>query len=241
MKNLIAFLILTFFSGTMMGHNGPESRTSRVYAPSGLKLRVHPNTEGEILKIIPYGDKVIVMEEMLENERIEWMSGHWVKVQHEGAEGYLFGGFLSELPMPKEDFELTQDDLGITYPLLSWAEHNYDEIRTADTLLGEQIHKITQYMESGIRLTRRDTKYDFTVIMEIEDGSVEEAYNLVRSLLRTKAERTTFDNNSIFVPDLTGDIHRIKIHIDHPIEIRKMKDGRVKILVTSFHHGCDLF
>lgn len=241
MKNLIAFLTLIFLSGPAVGHNSPELGTMQVYAPSGLKLRIHPSTEGEVLKVIPYGDKVAVLDEMPQKERIEWMSGHWMKVEHEGSEGFIFGGFISELPLPKNDFELSQNDLDITYPLISWAEHNYDEIRAADTLLGDQIHKITQHLESGITLTRRDTKYDFTVIMEIEDGVMEDAYNLVRSMLRTTPEKISFDINSIFIPDLTGDIHRIKVQIDYPIEIRKMKDGSVKILVTSFHEGCDLF
>lgn len=241
MKNLIAFLTFVFFSGPMMGHNGPELGTMQVYAPSGLKLRIHPSTDGEVLKVIPYGDKVAILDEMPQKERIEWMSGHWMKVEHQGTEGFLFGGFISELPMPKNDFELSQNDLDITYPLISWAEHNYDEVRASDTLFGEHITKVTQYLESGLTLTRRDTKYDFTVILEIENGVMEDAYNLVRSMLRTTPERISFDNNSVFKPDISGEIHRINIQIDNPVEIRKMKNGTIKVLVTSFHQGCDLF
>ena len=241
MKNLIVFITLTFFSGSLLAHNLPTPVTSHVYAHSGLKLRIEPSTHAEVIKIIPYGDKVTVLETMEEQQRIEWMSGHWVKVNYDNVQGYIFGGFISDLPMPTMDFELTRNDLDVTYPLISWAEHNYDEIRQPDTLMTEGLYRMTQHMENGISLVRRDTKYDFTVILTLPDTELEEAYNLIKSILLTKPERISYDNNSIFVANNVGDIHRIKIQLEDPIELRKMKDGSVKVLVTSFHHGCDVF
>lgn len=242
MKNLIVFLTLTFFSGSLLSHNNPvPEKSNRVYAHSGLKLRIEPSTHSEVIKVIPYGDRVTVLETHDEQQRIEWMNGNWVKVAYDNTEGYIFGGFISDLPMPKMDFELTSDDLDVTYPLISWAEHNFDEIRQSDTLMVDGLHRLTQHMENGITLVRRDTKYDFTVILTLPETEIEEAYNLVKSILLTKPERVTFNNKSIFVANNVGDIHRIKVQVDDPIELRKMKDGSVKILVTSFHHGCDVF
>ncbi len=246
MRYIIALLTLALFSNLMMGNNCPDGECSspstfHVYAPSGLKLRVEPTTQSEVLTIVPYGDKVTLITMTDTAQQIEWMNGHWAKVNYDGIEGYLFGGFISDLPVPTYDFELTQDDLDVTYPLISWAEHNFDEVKRQDTLVTEGLYRITQHMEQGMTLTRRDTKYDFTVILEMPDTELEEAYNLVKSLLLTKPERVSFERESVFIPDNEGEIYRIKVNVNDPIQIRKMEDGSVKILVTSFHHGCDVF
>jgi len=80
MKNLIAFILITVFSGQLMSNNIPENKTAHVYAFSGLKLRIQPNMESEVLEIIPYGDKVQVLNNSGHSQRIEWMSGEWVEV-----------------------------------------------------------------------------------------------------------------------------------------------------------------
>ncbi len=240
MKNLILFLTLTLFGGHLFGKVEPENNTKYVYAYSGLKLRATPSAEGQVLKVIPYGEKVTVVASTEHKELIEWMSGHWVKVEHEGEEGYLFEGFISGLPIPVYNFEMTQNDLDLTYPLLAWAEHNFDEIKNSDTIQSEQLDKITQYLEHDIVLTRSDNPYDFKVTMELPDTRIEDAYNLLKSMLLTKPERHTFENKSVFLDNLEGDIHRIKVNLEYPVEIRQLKNGHSKIIVKSFHTGCDL-
>lgn len=242
MKNLIALILILTFSITLHGNNEPKSpETMHVYAYSGLKLRTQPTLQSEVIKVIPYGDKVTLVEKTGEQQVIEWMSGEWVKVNHSESEGYIFEGFISKLPIPNYKFEMSQNDLDLTYPLLAWAEYHYDEVRNSDTIESDEVIKVVQYLENDVKLTRRDTKYEFGVTMELADTKIEDAYNLAKSMLLTKAEKLSFANNSIFIHDNEGLMHRIKVNLDIPVEIRKLKNGNVKILVTSFHEGCDLF
>jgi len=241
MKNLIAFLILTVSSNFLMADIEPTLSTKYIYAYSGLKLRATPGSDGQVLKVIPYGDKVTILENSEKEDLIEWMSGHWVLVSHDGTEGYLFEGFISDMPIPEYKFEMTQNDLDLTYPLLAWAEYHFDETRTSDTLLTDNLDRITQYLENGIIVSRRDNPYDFKVTMELPETKLEEAYNLVKSMLLTEAERYTFENKSIFIDNLDGDIHRIKVNLEKPLEIRTLANGNTKIIVTAFHTGCDVF
>ena len=74
--------------------------TLTVFATSGLKLRATPASESFVLDIVDYGSEVKVLELDTSNAAfsIEWATGNWVKVEFEGTEGYLFNGFMSNLP-----------------------------------------------------------------------------------------------------------------------------------------------
>jgi len=246
MKNLIAFLLIGLFSTQMMAHNlsnnnNPTPSAKYVYAYSGLKLRAQPANDGQVLKVIPYGEKVTIIEESENSATIEWLSGKWVKVQHDGTEGFLFEGFISELPIPQYTFEMTQNDLDLTYPILAWTEHHYDETRSPDTIQHKTLDKITQHLEGGIRLTRKDTPHDFKVILELPTTTIGDAYNLIKAMLLTQPERITFENKSIFIDNLEGEIHRIKVNVDYPVELRQLENGNTRIIVTAYHQGCDIF
>ncbi len=244
MKNLIAFLLLTIFAEPMMAttiNTEPATSTKYVYAFSGLKLRAQPKSDGQVLKVIPYGDKVIILEESENSATIEWLSGKWVKVIHEGEEGYLFEGFISELPIPNYKFEMTQSDLDLTYPILAWAEYHYAEVKTPDTIQNETLDQVIQHLEHGITLKRRDTPHDFKVVLELPETDIGAAYNLVKSMLMTQPERVTFENKSLFIDNLKGKIHRIKVNVENPVELRQMEDGSTKIIVTAYHQGCDIY
>jgi len=239
MKNLVLIPILLLMSLSVKATE-PILEQKYVYAHSGLKLRAQPNLSSKILKVIPYGDKVSVQKLLDDSLRIEWMSGSWVEVMHEGEVGYVFDGFISDLPLPKWEFELTQNDLDLTYPVISWAEHNYDEVKRPDTFSNDEMNKVTQFLEQKIRLSRKDNLYEFTVALDLPDRKIEDVYLLLKSMLKTQAERILYANNSLFVDNNDGEIHRIKINLDNPVEIRKL-DDKVKVIIRSFHSGCDVF
>jgi len=241
MKNLMVLMMITLFAGLTMAEVDPQLNTKYVYAYSGLKLRSQPNLEGQILKVIPYGHKVTILETVEKTDRIEWMTGQWVKVSHDNMEGYLFEGFISELPIPEYKFEMTQNDLDLSYPLIAWAEYHFDEVHKTDTIQNEHLDKITQHLENGITLTRRDNPYDFRVELDLPDTKIGDAYNLLKSMLLTQPERLTLENNSVFIDNVEGDIHRIKINLENPVELRLLSNGHTKITVSSFHQGCDIF
>jgi len=201
MKNLICILIISFSSITSQAFNTepiiPEPILSNVTAFSGLKIRTAPGLESQVLKIIPFGESVEIVESNITSSTIEWMEGHWTKIKHDDVEGYVFDGFLSSLPIPSFNFELSQNDMDLTYPMIGWAEFNFDEVRKPDTINRGDFDKITQYMEHGIILTREDSNYSFNTSITIPNISIAEGYNILKSMLlslfisKTKKEKLT--------------------------------------------------
>jgi len=218
----------------------PEPISSNVTAFSGLKIRTAPGLKSQILKIIPFGESVNIIESDVSPSVIEWMEGHWTKVEYKGIEGYVFDGFLSELPIPRWNFELSQSDMDLTYPMLAWAENNFDQIREPDTLNRGNHDKIIQYMEHGIVLSREDSDYSFNTSIELPETTMSEAYNIMKSMLLSRAERALYDKSAIYIKDKEGNIKTIKINTDFPLMINKLKNGNIKISVSAFHTGCGL-
>jgi hypothetical protein len=168
------------------------------------------------------------------------MEGNWTKVSYQNIEGYVFDGYLTSLPVPTEDFELTQNDLDLAYPLLAWAEHNFDYVLEPDTIERADKIKLIQYLENDIVLSREENDYAFKSELELTNVRLGDAYNIVKSMLLTKREREVFEENSVFISNRQGEVDRIKINLSSPVEIKKIGSNRVKITVISFHEGCGL-
>jgi len=71
-------------------------------AVSGLRIRVKPTVvKSKIVGLIPYGEKIILLEEVGEDVKIAKKIGKWTKVNWKSITGYTFGGFLSTKPPKK--------------------------------------------------------------------------------------------------------------------------------------------
>ena len=239
MKNLICILIISLTALSLSATKTPETNTKNVAAFSGLKLRVGPGLDQPVLSVIPYGEQVEIIQNTEESISVEWLEGTWIKVRYGNEEGYVFDGFVTDFPIPYYDFELSQNDLQLAYPLLAYSEYHFDQIDVADTLSKNKYVKITQHMEEGKTLTREESSAFFKSTLTIENGKISDAYNLVKSMLLTKAEREKYVNNSIFLSDNEGEIYRIKVNLISPINIKKEKNGDVTISAVSFHQGCE--
>lgn len=239
MKNLIMMLVLAFTGSGLFSNNPVEPQNHQVIAFSGLKLRAEPNTSGKVLKIIPFGQSVEMLETEIKRQSIEWLSGHWVKVRFEGKTGYVFDAFLTELPIPKNDYELSRNDADISYPLLSWMEHNFKLVSKSDTLETNEYFKRTQYFQDSITVSTTEGQYAFELTVDLPGLRLGDAYNISRSLLLTKLERELFEENTLFVSNSDGIIDEIKVDLDAPIRITKTDDG-VSINVRSYQYICGL-
>ena len=240
MKYLICILIISCSSLNLSANNTPDPVRTNVFAFSGLKIRTAPGLDGQVLTVIPFGETVEIITSESTLETIEWMEGQWIKVEFEGIQGFVFDGFLSDLPVPSFDFELSQNDLDLTYPMIAWAEYNFDEVSQNDTINRGDHNKIIQYMEKGIVLSREDSDYSFNTSIELPNVTISEAYNIMKSMLLTKSERTIYDNNAIYINGADGKLNQIKIKMDSPVDIKKLKNGNTKISVSAFHVGCGL-
>ena len=150
MKNLILILILAFTGLNLYSKHQPIEPLHRVTAFSGLKMRLAPNMESRTIKIIPFAEKVLVEERDSTSQMVEWLEGSWVKVKYEGREGYVFDAFLTSLPIPFNDYELSAGDGDISYPLLSWIESNFEAVSKLDTVEYNNHIKIVQSFNNGM-------------------------------------------------------------------------------------------
>lgn len=68
--------------------------TKRVRAGGGLRLRAEPGTGSLTLAVLPDGTEVEIMKRVGTPVTIAGKKNYWYQVSYQGAEGYLFGGFL---------------------------------------------------------------------------------------------------------------------------------------------------
>ena len=121
-KTIINIFLIIVCTQTASGINWYQKGDSLfIWAESGLNLRSEKNVKSDILKTIPYGSKVITLEEKWfgerndpnfsielfgriptkENNRFK-LEGKWVKVKHGKEVGYVFDAFLSKFQALKE-------------------------------------------------------------------------------------------------------------------------------------------
>ena len=78
--------------------------TYSVLAAAGLTMRKKPAINGEKILQIPALTQVKVLEKTGVSVTVDGIKGQWVMAQYKGQKGYIFDGFLSKLPAPKDKY-----------------------------------------------------------------------------------------------------------------------------------------
>jgi len=244
-KKALAGLLMLLFYTQMWGTGKPlfsEGAQLYVMANSGLTLRAQPNSQSESLGVLEFGFSVLVLNQpdSIETyEKIDWVEGNWVYVEHEGVIGYMFDGYLSDLPLPSYDFEKCQLDMDLIYPLESWTEVNLG-LEHTDTLNAGTLSKFTSYFEAGDMLIQTHKNDEYKIELYLKDIRVMDAYHLLLSMLDGKKSIESFKDMSTFIEDRSDELYKISIDIDNPVWIRKLKNGDVKITVKTLNYLCGL-
>jgi hypothetical protein len=242
MKNLFVFLIVFYCYSGFSQDVTPIENALHVYAPSGLNLRAEPHAHSKIIDVVDYGEKVRLLSRTDSfPDQMGWVPGHWVKVHYEGAEGYLFDGYLSSLDYPSYDFELCSEDMDLIYPLESYMDYHFFPQMEPDTSYSESDHtSVTHVFHEGYKMKRENKDGFYKLSVELPDTRIMDAYHLIQSMLTSKAERLTFMNNSIFIENPMQEVVQIKVKLEHPINIKKLKSGKVRISLYDNDDGCSL-
>ena len=77
----------------------------------------------------------------------------------------------------------------------------------------------------------------YQIKVKLSDTEIHEAYNLLKGMLLTGYEKTTYENNAVFVENKYGEIDKIRINIENPIEIKQLAGNQVQIRVTNYSYG----
>lgn len=244
-KRVFAITLMVIFYFQMWASNGPrfiEGTQLYVMANSGLTLRMEPNMNSESLGVVEFGSSVSVLNQpdsVLNTQKLNWVEGKWIYVEYDGVMGYMFDGYLSDLPMPIYEFEKCQMDLDLVYPLESWAEVNLGESESKSVEAGA-LKKITDRFVGGEKMVRSHKNEDFKLELYLNDVRLMDAYHLLQSMIDSRARLQTFKDESTFIEDREGELYKVKIDLDNPIEIRKLKSGDIKIIIRTDNYTCSL-
>jgi hypothetical protein len=245
LKKVFAVVLMVLFYFQMWASHGPtfvEGSQLYVMANSGLTLRIEPRLDSESLGVVEYGSSVQVLNQpdsIQRSEILNWVEGKWIFVEYDGVKGYMFDGYLSDLPIPIYEFERCQMDLDLIYPLESWVDVNLGEI-TSKTIEAGVLKKVVSEYVGGEKMMRSQKNSHYKLELYLTDVRLMDAYHLLQSMIDTKSRLEIFTDETTFIKDLEGDLYKVKINLDNPIEIRKLKSGTVKIVIRSDNYLCSL-
>ena len=74
-----------------------------VSAKAGLTVRNKPAASGEKIGAIPFGAEVFLISEEENYVELAGRKGRWSKISWFGPDGWVFGGFLSNVDVTQED------------------------------------------------------------------------------------------------------------------------------------------
>lgn len=97
LKSTLSLIPAVLFSAAFFIHCGDASSGIAMYASakSGLVVRSEPSTGSKKLGLIPYRGEVTVLGQGDNEEKIAGKTGRWARIEHEGTEAWVFGGFLT--------------------------------------------------------------------------------------------------------------------------------------------------
>jgi len=118
---LALFLFLSFISynSNCQIINFEIGDTLNVFSFNGLNLRFKPDVKTKILKILPYGSKVKVIE-IAHRSFYNLREGKWLKVKYQDEIGFIFSGYLTKLELP--NYRIPNAECNPFLSFINWSE-----------------------------------------------------------------------------------------------------------------------
>jgi hypothetical protein len=106
---LPALLIQLIFVNTYAADNFKNGEQVNVWAVDGLPLKQEPSASAKNIMLMPYGQQVTVVGtfksalpvniKLINSNKLLKLTGNWIKISYKGRQGYVFGGYLSKMPV----------------------------------------------------------------------------------------------------------------------------------------------
>ena len=244
-KKIIAGFFMALFYLQMWAADQPqftEGAELFVIVNSGLTLRAQPDAKSVSLGVLEYGTSITVLNQpdsLSTFQTINWVKGRWLFVDFDGIHGYMFDGYLSDLPLPTFEFEKCQLDMDLIYPLESWADINLGE-SNSDTITAGALYKVTDFFETGDRLIKTQVDQKYKIELFLTEVRLMDTYHLLISMLDGYQSINTFKEVSTFIEDREGELYKVRIDLDYPVILRKLKNGDIKITISSQNYICGI-
>jgi len=243
MKKLGILIAMTIMSVALFGFSPSDFAPSEYYtvsANSGLNIRLTPGN-GMVIGKLYLGDRVEIIadtDSLGYHETIDYVSGDWVKINHDNIEGYVFSGFLSSMPMPLSEEEFTSY-FTVNQTFNNYMQNNFEVEATNYTVLGSTKGLVVEYYENGTILKKVDSDSETFLYGQVPNVKPFELYHILFAMLQDEGHKEAFLQNSIFVENNQGVIDQIKIQTNgEEIIIKQNEVDWTRIEMTSSHEGC---
>ena len=60
-------------------------------------------------------------------------------------------------------------------------------------------------------------------------------------MLQTKTEQEVYQEKTVYISDESGEINKIRVELDQPVQLTKVSETDILITVTAYHTGCDIY
>ncbi|WP_309609458.1 SH3 domain-containing protein [Flavobacterium sp.] len=195
MKKTLKFLIIIILISPKTFAIGTYKKGDVLYnwKNPGINLRIKPNEKSEIITILPFGERLFVVEENLKKNKFSiqeiapvvkydsinegfnfrgfQIKGFWVKVKtNSGETGYVFDGYLSKL---KPDFELNETYFDAKFKLTKSSSKKFPKS------ISDNAYSKTSFYKNGSYIIQNRSDYVGHEHFFIPNISLEEGYLLV--------------------------------------------------------------
>ncbi|AEE49150.1 SH3 domain-containing protein [Haliscomenobacter hydrossis] len=107
---LLGLALLFVLLGSFRALNVADTTTFYVLAPSGLNLRKDADPNSAKVDLVPLGGKVTLLTApATKNLSVDQLSGGMAKVKYGDKVGFVFDGYLSQFPAPKQSINTPGD------------------------------------------------------------------------------------------------------------------------------------
>ncbi len=206
-----------------------------VVAPAGLNMRVAPNMDAYQITTIPYGSSIQILapvNENLEKEEIEYALGSWIKVGFENKVGYVFDGFLSNLPIPS-GITTYENDNSMMRLLNEWINEYQELCYTPDTIVTEHQTTINYEFVNGATFAKIKQNDQIKTKLILTDVRIMDVFHLIKGFYLSSDEKQALDENTLFIKDKNGLVRLIKIYDNNYCEIKRLKNGNIQLIMQS--------
>jgi hypothetical protein len=232
---LFLLLAISFRSFAIIGYDYGDTLTCLAY--SGLKIRSEPNGTNVTGKV-PYGGKVVVcakpwgVNDNLLPFQAEGIQGSWVRIRYNDISGFVFDGFLSNLPAPSLQCKSLKQYASCC--LSQSGKKNVFTHNCEGLTLGDTLQFFT--WQSNFAIHEERFGYEsWSETLTLQGVSAEECYLIAHIVYKSDIDSAVADMKNH--PDKLGVV--LQTDIDNMIEdynIFSFQDGKYKLELMG--DGC---
>jgi hypothetical protein len=238
-----AFACTILIQDALFAQQYTTGDTLTVVALSGLKLRSSPSANAGTIRVMEYGDEVIVQKTFTSDSSYSdvsgWLPGSWVYVSHHSVSGYVFDVYLSTLDLPSHEEELCYDELNFSSPIQRYVTNHYAEITEEQGREhNDDIEQCVTHHAGGISVIRTTGDGWYKTDVHFSGYRLSEVINLLRSMVVGNDVLQNFEDSMKFYRNKQGQIHRIQAgYQGSTVQIEVKNNDLVHLSMTEFTNG----